>query len=549
MKKGISSAMAGRLSQPADRGPAGRRILKIPGEVFAPILPAAAVSAFVLGLVCLAGNGQLAEMTGISFADMQWFRLLKKLAAFVFAFLPVLVAVSTARLFAGSVILAGLLGLCMVRPDLPEAWFAALPQILVKFFCLGEGERSWPVTLVILSVGMMCVVEKWLRRRLSAKTEPVLAPLCTVLISWPVSFLILGPLFGTLESWLGAAAHRLITDAGAIGWAITGAVYPLSVAMGLNHMYNGVGVQMLSAQPWKNGWMLIASAALFALAGAGIAAAGKTRDAGNRWKAVLSSACAVLGIWEPALFGISLRHRSAFLAGTAGAAAGSLFAFISGISGYTDGMAGTSGFFTVNSSRSFLIMALISAGTAFLLTWFTWKEEASGKDAAAEGAMGAEAPGAHQEPDRRSVYSPLKGRAVPAYKIPDALFSTGILGGGVGIEPEEGRVLAPFAGEVVSVSPTKQSVSLIGPDGMQVMIHAGVNTSSMNGNGFEVLTAEGDMVSRGDCLMTFDIGKIREAGCSTVCAVLLTNSDDYDDFRVLKLGEVGYGEELLTIEP
>ena len=532
MKKSMAAAMSGALPKSPGKEPMVRRIWKIPGEVFAPILPAAAAFALLLGL---------ARLTG--------YDLLQGIAEGIYAFLPVFAAVSAARLFSGNLVLAGLLGLCMVRPGFADSWYGAMPKGITCFFGLTAEGASWPIMLVILSVGVMCAAEKWLHGRMPEKFGLILTPAVTMIVTWPFTFLLLGPFFQQLTGWIESGAQQLIAEGGAAGQAVMGALYPLSVAMGLNRMYNGMEAEMLPAEPWKNVWILVVSAALFAQAGAALAAAFRTRSVKTRWETIPACAAAALGIWEPALFGVSLRRRQTFLAGMAGGAAGALFASLTRISGIADSMSGLAGFLTADSRPFYLGMLLISSGTAFLITWFTWKEAAPGADADTDSMTPASGREGETMPARKSVYSPLKGNVIPAHKIPDALFSTGILGGGVGIEPEEGRLLSPFDGQVVSAAANRPAIGLSGPDGMQVMIHVGIGTSKMSGDGFEVLASEGDQVRRGDCLMTFDLEKIQEAGCSTVTAVLLTNSDEYDDFRVLKFGKVLFGEELLTIEP
>ena len=154
-----------------------------------------------------------------------------------------------------------------------------------------------------------------------------------------------------------------------------------------------------------------------------------------------------------------------------------------------------------------------------------------------------------EKPAERSLFSPLKGKVIPAVSIPDETFSSGVLGGGVGIEPTEGKLVAPFDGEISSVAESANAVGLTGPGDMEVLIHVGVDTEKMNGDGFELLVSQGDQVRKGQELMRFNIDKIREAGLSPVTAVLLINSDDYDDFRVVKIGQADYADKLFTIEP
>ena len=153
------------------------------------------------------------------------------------------------------------------------------------------------------------------------------------------------------------------------------------------------------------------------------------------------------------------------------------------------------------------------------------------------------------ETAEKSLFSPLDGNVIPGDMIPDETFASGILGGGVGIEPTDHVVYAPFGGEISSVADTRHAVGITGPGEMEVLIHVGVDTVRMNGDGFEVFVTEGDQVRKGQKLLSFDPEKIEKAGLSSITAVLLTNSDDYDDFRVVKTGPAKAGDKLFTIEP
>ncbi|MDE7031249.1 MAG: PTS glucose transporter subunit IIA, partial [Lachnospiraceae bacterium] len=145
------------------------------------------------------------------------------------------------------------------------------------------------------------------------------------------------------------------------------------------------------------------------------------------------------------------------------------------------------------------------------------------------------------------LFSPIKGTIISREEIPDETFASGILVYGVGIDPETGEVVAPFDGEIVSVTDTRHAVGISGPDGMEVLIHVGIDTVNMNGDGFALFVAAGDKVTTGQKLMTFDIAKIRAAGYSTTTAVLLANSDDYPDFRIVKTGKTDVMEKVFTI--
>ena len=281
----------------------------------------------------------------------------------------------------------------------------------------------------------------------------------------------------------------------------------------------------------------------------------KVKNAKTKSVAFPSSLSASLGITEPAIFGINFRFMKPFICGMIGGAAGSLFAAIVGFGATTYGVTGIPGIPAVNNVPMYLIELLIAAGVAFILTTVIWKEEQPAAAAAGQGsapstgaALTAD-PAGIDESAEKSLYSPIKGNVIPGDQIPDETFASGVLGGGVGIEPVENVVYAPYGGEISSVAETKHAIGITGPGEMEVLIHVGVDTVKMNGDGFEVFVSEGDKVRKGQKLMTFDLDKIKKAGYSSTTAVLLTNSDDYDDFKVVKTGQANVGDKLFTIEP
>ena len=199
-------------------------------------------------------------------------------------------------------------------------------------------------------------------------------------------------------------------------------------------------------------------------------------------------------------------------------------------------------------------MLAVSFVIAFGLTWVFWKEEqpetsGNGKAVPAEekseSSVSEEKPAAEEQ--EKILYAPVKGNVIPREEIPDETFASGVLGDGVGIEPEEGLVVAPFDGEISLVTDTRHAVGITGPGEMEVLIHVGVNTVNMQGDGFTLLVKEGDRVKAGQKLLTFDIDKIKAAGYSTTTAVLVTNSDDYESCTVEKTGKTELMEKIIEV--
>ncbi|MBQ6321739.1 MAG: PTS glucose transporter subunit IIA [Lachnospiraceae bacterium] len=543
----------------AARAPLWKRILKVPGDVFVPILPAIVAAGLMMGLVEALGKA----IPG--FANTDWYAFLDLISATAFAYLPVLVAISTARVFGGNIFLGGVVGLAMIHSSLLNAWNVGSADAINSFFGVTDGVipvwKLFGLTVkrvgyqghvipVILAVALMCVIEKWLHKHVPEMIDLFVTPLCTVLLTTFITFTIIGPIFSLFENWVLAGAQWLITVGFGIGSAIMGAIYPITVVMGLHHMYNVIEAGMLSGEIGKNIWMPIASAANFAQFGACLAVAVKAHNAKTKAVALPSSLSASLGITEPAIFGVNFRFMKPFVCGMIGGAIGAWFGSITKIGATTYGVTGIPGLLAIDNLPVYVILLLISAGVAFALTTITWKEEEpAAAPAPAPAAAPAPAPASSVEPDtgEYKIFAPLQGNVVAREDIPDPTFASGVLGDGVGIEPEVGEVVAPFDGEISSVTETKHAVGITGPGEMELLIHVGVDTVKMNGDGFNLLVNEGDRVTKGQKLITFDIGKIKAAGYSTTTAVLVTNSDDYSACEA-SLGKAGKGDQIIVVK-
>ncbi len=530
----------------AARAPLWKRILKVPGDVFVPILPAIVAAGLMMGLVEALGKA----IPG--FASTDWYGFLDMVSNTAFAYLPVLVAISTARVFGGNIFLGAVMGLLMIHSNLINAWSVAsyegtIPTWQLLMFNVKQVGYQGHVIPVILAVVLMCMLEKWLHKHVPEMIDLFVTPLVTVMVTAFITFTIIGPIFSILENYVLAGAQVLITVGFGIGSAIMGALYPITVVMGLHHMYNVIESGMLAnPELGKNIWMPIASAANFAQFGACLAVFFKCRSAKVKSVALPSSLSASLGITEPAIFGVNFRFMKPFVCGMVGGAVGAWFGSVSGIGATTYGVTGIPGLLAIDNIPKYVIMLAISAGIAFALTFVIWKED----EEAAPASAPDKAPAAPvtAAPVKKSLYAPVKGNVIPASQIPDATFASLVLGDGVGIEPDEGVVYAPYDGVISSVTETHHAVSITGPDDMEVLIHVGVDTVKMEGDGFTCHVSEGQNVKKGDKLITFDIEKIKKAGFSDTVAVLLTNSDDYPNFKVLKTGASAAGDELYTIE-
>lgn len=536
----------------AAQQPVFKRMIKALGDVFVPILPAIVASGLMMGLVEALGKAIP------SFAGSDWYGILDLMANTAFTFLPVLIAVSAARVFGGNIFLGAVIGMIMIHPSLINAWSvgsmnaADIPVWnLFGFFSIRQVGYQGHVIPVIIAVWLMCKIEKWLHKHVPEMIDLFVTPLLTVLLTAFITLGIIGPVFSSAETYVLEFAGWIITVGYGVGAMIMGALYPLTVVCGIHHMYNVIEAGMLSSEGGLNIWMPIASAANFAQGAACLAVGLKSKNLKTKSVAIPSSLSAALGITEPAIFGVNLRFVKPLVCGMIGGAIGSLLGSIFHIGATSYGVTGIPGFLiTLDYTVQYAIVLAVSFGVSFALTWFFWKEEM--EETGSENQPDVETKGelakSVEVETEKALFAPLKGNVISREEIPDETFASGVLGDGVGIEPETGEVVAPFDGKISSVTDTHHAVGITGPGEMEVLIHVGIDTVNMKGDGFELLVSEGDKVKTGQKLMTFDIEKIKAAGYSTTTAVLLTNSDDYPDFKVVKTGETKLLEKLFTIE-
>ena len=524
----------------AAKAPVWRQALKTVGDVFVPILPAIVASGLMMGLV-----EALAKIPGLGFGDSDWFQFLDVVANTAFAYLPVIVAVSAARVFGGNLFLGAVIGLLMIHSAFLNGWNVANTDAINSFFGVTDGviprwhlignfvtiQRSGyqgHVIPVIIAVWLMSVIEKWLHKHVPEMIDLFVTPLCTVLATAFLTLWIIGPIFSTLETYVLAGAKILVRNP--IGSGIMGAIYPWTVVMGLHHMYNVIEAGML-AESGLNTWMPIASAANFAQFGACLAVGLKVKNQKTKSVAIPSSMSAALGITEPAIFGVNMRFFKPFIAGMVGGAVGALIAAVMGFGATAYGVTGIPGYLTVSNPVQYTIVLIIAGAIAFAGTWVFWKEEEKKKPAAVPAAEIKVPTETVISCEAGEVKAPANGLVIARENIEDETFASGVLGDGVGIKPSAGYVVAPFDGEITSVADSKHAIGLASPSGMELLIHVGVDTVAMNGDGFDPQVAEGDQVKAGQLLLNFDIDKIKAANHPDTVVVLLTNADDYNDVK------------------
>lgn len=516
------------------------RMIKALGDVFVPILPAIVAAGLMMGLV--ESLGQFFP----AFAESDIYSWMDLVSNTAIVYLPVLVAVSAARVFGGNVFLGATIGMLLMHMNLLSSWTAASDPGQIEYwnilcFHIKQVNYQGHVIPIIIAIWLMCQIEKWLHKHVPAMLDLIVVPLVTVFSTAFITMTIIGPIFSNVENYILEAVKWLLTLPMGLGAAACGFIYPLTVVCGVHHMFNVLEAGMI-AENGMNIWLPVSCSANFAMCMACVAVFVKAKNVKTKSIALPAGLSASLGITEPAIFGVNLRFVKPLVCGMIGAAVGAAYGSLVGVYGSAYGVTGIPGFLiTTHCTVRYASMLGIAGAIAFILTMIVWKEpgkdvEKTDQKQTDQEKTDQEQPEIAIQAEPGTIYCPIKGNVIKREDIPDDTFAAGILGDGVGIEPEEGIVTAPFDGVISTVADTRHAIGISSAEGIEMLIHVGIDTVKMDGNGFEPQVAEGDTVKAGQVLLKFSVDEIKKAGYSTTTAVLVCNSDDYEDFRVVKTG-------------
>lgn len=536
----------------AAKAPWYKRAIKTLGDIFVPIIPAIVATGLLCGLL----GGLSRAFPSIS--DHYIYNILDLLSNTALTFLPILIAVSAAKIFGANIYLGAVVGMLMIHPSLVNAWNiagGAETKTLWSWFGLWDIQNTGyqgHVIPVVIAVLVLSVIEKWLHKHVHEMFDLFVTPLVSVLITGFLTLTVIGPVFSQAESWVLDGAKWLITIPLGIGSFLMGAAYAPTVVAGVHHMYNAIELSML-ADNGQNIWMPIATAANVAQGAAALAVGIKSRNKKIKSMALPSSLSAFMGITEPAIFGVNVRFVKPLIAGMIGGACGAAVASLMNVYATANGVTGLFGFLiTTDSFLGYLLTFAVAAGVAFIASWLMYK------DPVTEGAKAETKPETAAKPapaeqnitagksfDDTAVYSPLKGEVVLMQDVPDETFAAEVLGKGAAVEPSEGKVVAPADATVETLFDTHHAIGLTLDNGMEMLIHVGINTVELGGEGYEAHVAEGDKVKRGQTLITFDKALIQSKGYKTVTPVIITNADDYDEINTAASGSIDLLDKLL----
>ena len=559
---GISESSKEELKQvAASRANPFQRLIKTLGDIFVPIIPAIVASGFLMGIMealnFMVNNGYLnIDTSGSIYTFAQLF------SNTAYTFLPILIAYSAGKVFGANPYLEAVIGMIMIHPNLQNAWTVATEgvqatqKVWFGLYSIDMVGYQGHVIPVVIAVWVLAQIEKKLHKIVPAMLDLFVTPLVSVFVTGYLTLSIIGPIFVTIENGLLDGIQYLIALPFGIGSFIMGAFYAPTVVAGVHHMYTIIDLGQI-AKFGMTFWLPLASAANLAQGGAALAVALKTKDQKIKSMAVPSALSACMGITEPAIFGVNLRFGKPFVMACIGGACGALFASVTALGATGTGVTGIFGILLcLNQPLSYLLMMAISIGVAFVLTWmFGYKDSVSEtcQEAEKEKTQGEKAEAEKLE-IQESVTgeilldSHMEGEAIPMSEVKDETFAAEVLGKGIAIIPQKGEVTAPCDAVVETVFATRHAIGLKADHGVEILIHVGINTVELGGKFYTSHVTEGDRVRTGQVMLTFDMEKIKEAGYDVTTPMIVTNSDDYQEIRILKTGNVTKQDAVLEIK-
>ena len=539
-----------------------QRVMTTLAEIFTPLIPALIVGGLLLGLQNVLGSIQFSNLGGKTIVEVSKFwegvnEIVSVISGAIFGFLPVGITWSVSRKMGTSQILGIVLGICLVHPSLLSAYeYAAhkaagdIPHFILGFEKVGYQGQVIPALLAGLTLSYL---EIFWRKYIPEVISMIFVPLLSLVPAVILSYAVLGP----IGWWLGGLISGVVLAGltGPVKWlfgAIFGAIYAPFVITGLHHMTNAIDLELVRTAGGTGLWPMIAlsniaqGSAVFAYYFI------KRHDEREAQISLPATISAYLGVTEPALFGVNVKYVYPLVAGMSASALSGLLSAVFGVQANSIGIGGLPAILSIKPQywAIFAIIMIVDIVVAMVLTFLFHKtgfltkteEDGHAQEALKEASEGLVRPTVLAE--SAEVVSPLAGQVKPLSQATDPVFSSGVMGQGVVIEPSQGELVSPVNGTVTVLFPTKHAVGIVSEEGVEMLMHIGMDTVSLDGKGFEAHVEQGDKVVVGQQLISFDMDVIKEAGLVTETPVIITNQDDFqadvegDLPRDIKRGEV-----------
>ena len=536
-------------AEAAKQGNWFQRAIRTFGDVFVPIIPVIVATGLFMGL-----RGLLNALGMTLPEDVTIYSQILTDTAFII--LPGLVVWSTFRVFGGNPAVGIVLGMMLVSGSLPNAWAVASggEVTAMNFFGFIPVVGLQGSVLPAFIIGVVgAKFEKALRKVVPDVLDLLVTPFVTLLVMSILGLFVIGPVFHIVENYILIGTKAILGLPLGLGGFLIGGVHQLIVVSGVHHIFNLLEVQLLAADH-ANPFNAIITAAMTAQGAATVAVGVKTKNPKLKTLAFPAALSAFLGITEPAIFGVNLRFRKPFFLSLIAGAIGGGLASILGLAGTGNGITiipGTMLYVGNGQLAQYLLMVAVSFALGFALTYmFGYEDEKEvATEVETERLVQEETTGNIPATlQNETLVTPIVGDVVALADVNDPVFSSGAMGQGIAVKPSQGVVYAPADAEVSIAFPTGHAFGLKTTDGAEVLIHVGIDTVSMNGEGFEAKVAQGDKVKAGDVLGTFDSNKIAAAGLDDTTMVIVTNTADYASVAPVATGSVAKGDAVIEVK-
>jgi len=555
----INEASKGEVKRAAMKNlnPA-QRFARTLSNIFVPIIPAIVASGLLMGLL------GMMQTYGWVNSDSGFITLLDMFSNAAFVFLPVLVAFSAAKEFNANPYLASVLGAIMIHPALQNAWTLGdgIEQS-IEVFGMQVGMVGYQGTVlpILVAVWFLGYVERSFRKVVPDALDIILTPFLTILTSGFISLMVIGPIMRLAGTGISTSLQGIYDTTGVLAGMIFGGLYSTIVISGVHHSFHAIEAGLLS-EVGINLFLPIWAMSNTAQGGAALAVYFKTNRTKMKAIALPAATSCLLGITEAAIFGVNLRLVKPFVAAAIGGLIGGAYVVLTNVGMTALGLTALPGMSIVESGSlvNYIIGMILAFAGAFIFTWILGFEEEPAAEDVIEKSEDNEAElekeveviesdnAKKSEKGQIELLSPIKGEILELSEVPDPTFAQEILGAGIAFKPEIGEVVAPVDGKIVNLFDTKHAVGLQTESGVEILIHIGLDTVQMGGEGFESFVEQGDTVKAGDKLIEVNLDLVKEKAESIITPMVVTNTADFDEIRSLASGQIDFGNKVLEIK-
>ncbi|MGX8792508.1 sucrose-specific PTS transporter subunit IIBC [Oceanobacillus sp. M60] len=538
--------------------------IKLLSDIFVPIIPALVAGGLLMALNNVLTSPDLFGPQSV----VEMFPAIEDVASIInllssapFAFLPILIGYSATKRFGGNPYLGAAMAMAMVMPDLVNGYAVANAiedgtMSYWNIFGLDVAQAGYQGSVLpVLAVSwILANIEKFFHKRLANAFDFTFTPMFAVIITGFLTFIFVGPMMRSLSDGLTDGLVWLYQTTGGFGLGIFGTFYSAIVITGLHQSFPTIETMLLADVANTGGSFIfpVASMANVAQGAACLAIFFVTKNKKQKGLASSASVSAMLGITEPAIFGVNLKLKFPFICGMIGAGIASAFIGFFHVLAVAMGPASVIGFISIapNSIPMFLIGIVISMVVAFTLTFIYGKR----KLAAPENDKSPEEPANETNTEATSVQagevtisSPLTGKLIPLQEVNDQVFSSEMMGKGIAIYPEKQLIVAPADGAITVTYDSGHAFGIRTDQGAEILIHIGIDTVNLNGEGFDCKVSQEQQVKKGDILGTFNIDGIKNAGYDPTVMIIITNTGDYAEVFPVNQKAVTEGDNLLHL--